>query len=129
MCGQDLAWFFEGLVYGEEIINYGVTALDDHRVEFARQGDLIIPTEVRITFADGTSVIEPWDGVDARRTLAYPDSPPIVCAEIDPDRRIALDLRWSDNGACRSLDLWSLTALIARVTLSLQNTLLIWGGL
>ena len=83
--GQDLAWFFEGLVYADSILNYTVTEVDEHTVTVARQGELAIPTEVSITFADGSAAREPWNGKEETLTLVYDDRPPVQAAEVDPD--------------------------------------------
>jgi aminopeptidase N len=127
--GQDLAWFFDGLVYGDGVLNYAVTGVDEHSVTVARQGDLAIPTQVRVTFADGSTVLEPWDGTEAEATFTYPDRPPVRSAEVDPERKIALDLRWADNGLSRRLEVSPWLALVTRLLYDLQSALLALGGL
>jgi len=127
--GENLSWFFDGLVTGDGVVNYTVTDVDVHSVTVARQGDLIIPTEVRVTFADGSTVLEPWDGTEAEVTYAYPDRPPVHSAEIDPERKVALDLRWADNGRSRRLEVSPWLAVVTRLLYNLQSTLLALGGL
>ena len=126
--GQKLDWFFEGLVYGREVVNYTVTAVDEHTVTVARQGKLIIPTEILVTFDDRSTVLEPWDGTDAQKVLTYPDHT-VAQAEVDPGHKIMVDLQWSDNGLRRIMDLWSWMALNVRVLYQIQNWMLAWGGL
>jgi len=126
---QDLSWFFDGLVYGDGVLNYTVTAVDEHSVTLARQGDLVIPTEVLVTFADGSTVLEPWDGVEPEVTLTYFDRPPVNSAEVDPERKIAVDLRWADNGLSRRLDVSPWLAIVTRLLYNLQKALLVVGGL
>lgn len=127
--GQDLSWFFDGLVYGDGVLNYTVTGVDEHSVTVARQGDLVIPTEVLVTFADGSTVLEPWDGTGAEVTFTYPDRPPVRSAEVDPERKLVLDLRWADNGLSRRLEVSPWLALVTRLLYNLQNALLVLGGL
>jgi aminopeptidase N len=127
--GQDLTWFFEGLVYGDGVVNYGVREIETHSVTVVREGELIIPTEVEVTFADGSTVLEAWDGMETEVTLSYPDRPPIRSAEVDPERKIVVDLQWSDNGLSRRMEVWSWLALITRLLYNLQSALLAWGGL
>jgi aminopeptidase N len=127
--GQDLSWFFDGLVYGDGVLNYTVTGVDEHSVTVARQGDLVIPTEVLVTFADGSTVLETWDGTEAEVTFTYPDQPPVRSAEVDPERRLVLDLRWADNGLSRRLEVSPWLALVTRLLYNLQNALLMLGGL
>jgi hypothetical protein len=129
VAGQDLAWFFDGLVYGDGVLNYTVTALDEHSVTVERQGDLTISTEVLVTFADGSTALQPWDGVVTPQTFTYADRPPVQGAEVDPQHKIAVDLRWADNGLSRRLEVSPWLALITRVLYGFQNALLALGGL
>jgi len=126
---QDLSWFFDGLVYGDGVLNYAVTDVDAHSVTVMRQGDLIIPTEVQVTFADGSTVLERWDGAEAEATFTYPGRPPVRSAEVDPERKLMVDLRWADNGLSRRLEISPWLALITRLLYNLQSALLALGGL
>jgi hypothetical protein len=127
--GQDLAWFFDGLVYGDGVVNYTVTDVGEHSVTAERQGSLRVPTEVLVTFADGSTTLEPWDASNPELTLTYPDRPPIRRAEVDPEGKVVVDLRWSDNGLSRELEVAPWLALVTRLLYQLQNTLLALGGL
>jgi aminopeptidase N len=127
--GEDLSWFFDGLVYGDGVVNYTVTSVDAHSVAVARQGDLIVPTEVQITFADGSTALEPWDGTATEVTWNYPDQPPVHSAEIDPQHKVVLDLRWADNGRTRQMEVSPWLAVVTRLLYNLQNALLALGGL
>ncbi|HSJ58677.1 MAG TPA: M1 family metallopeptidase [Anaerolineae bacterium] len=127
--GQDLSWFFADLVYGDAIVNYTVGDLDASSVTVVRQGGLPVPTEVLITFADGTTILEPWDAVQPEVTFTYPDRAPILSAEVDPDRDVVVDLNWADNGLSRDLYTSSWLALVTRLVYYLQEALLIFGGL
>ena len=129
VCDQDLAWFFDGLVYGDGVLNYAVTDLDARSVTVARQGDVIIPTEVEITFADGSAVVEWWDGAEAEATFTYPGRPPVRSAEVDPERKLMVDLSWADNGLSRQLEVSPWLALVTRLLYNLQSALLALGGL
>lgn len=128
VAGQDLAWFFEGLVYGKEVLNYRVTSLGAHSVTVARQGDLRVPTEVEVVFVDGSSIREPWDGGEAEKTIEFPNHPAVERAKIDPERKILVDLVWSDNGLSRQRDLAAWLALVTRLIFRLQDFYLIVGG-
>jgi hypothetical protein len=127
--GQNLAWFFDGLVYGDGVLNYTVTAVDEHSVTVARQGELKVPAEVLVTFADGSTVVEPWAGEEREQTFDYPERPPVRSAEIDPQGKIVVDLQWADNGLSRRLELRAWLALVTRLLYNLQNALLAMGGL
>ncbi|MCJ7738603.1 MAG: M1 family metallopeptidase [Anaerolineae bacterium] len=128
-CEQDLSWFFDGLVYDDEVLNYAVTSINAHSVTVSRQGELSIPTEVRITFVDGSSALESWNGVENTVTFDYThNEPPIRRAEIDPERKIALDMRWSDNGRSRAPEIWAWLAIVSRILYAAQDALMIMGG-
>jgi aminopeptidase N len=127
--GQNLAWFFDGLVYGEGVLNYAVTQVESNRVTVIREGDLQIPTEVLVKFQDGHSRLETWDGAEIEKSFEYPGEPGITSAEIDPERKILVDLRWSDNGLTRRANLPGWLAIVTRLIYQLQNGLMAWGGL
>jgi aminopeptidase N len=128
VAAQDLTWFFDGLVYGDGVLNYTVTGLDAHSVTVTRQGDLAIPTEVSIDFCDGGMATEAWGGEETRRIFTYPDR--LVCsAQIDPERNVVIDMAWFDNGLSRQVEPVPWLALVSRWVGVLQNALLSLGGL
>ena len=138
--GADQAWFFDGLVYGKGGLDYQMQSLDAHSITVRRvggQSGLVIPTEILVTFQDGTSLLQPWDGsIDVpapdnsggTRTYSYPGRPAIQSALIDPERKIVVDLQWSNNGMTAQADLWSWAALATRLLYTMQNALLNLGG-
>jgi hypothetical protein len=103
--------------------------MDEHSITVQRQGQLVIPTEIQITFDDGSTVLEQWDGVEANATFEYPDRPSIRQAVIDPNREILVDLQWSDNGLSRRMDVLSWLAVNVRILYQIQNLMLGQGGL
>jgi hypothetical protein len=119
------------------VLNYTVTNLDEHSVTVARHGgpstdsghSLVVPTVVLVTFADGSTVLEPWDGEQAEMTFIYDDRPPVRSAQIDPEHKVVVDLRWADNGLSHRLEVSSWLALVTRLLYNLQNALLALGGL
>jgi aminopeptidase N len=127
--GQDLDWFFDGLVYGDGVVNYTVSQVEARRVEVLRQGDLAVPTEVLFRFADGSSRTEPWDGQEELKTFDFPEGPEVSGAEVDPERKVLVDLSWSDNGLARRADLTAWMAVVVRLLYQIQNALLALGGL
>ncbi len=133
VAGQDLDWFFDGLVYGDGTLNYAVTDVSDHAVTVARQsspdGRLVVPTEVLVTFADGSSLREPWSGAESEITFTYADRPPVRSAQIDPEQKVVVDLQWSDNGLTRRFQPSPWLALVVRLLYNLQSGLLMMGGL
>lgn len=129
LAGQELDWFFDGLVYGGEVLNYSVADVSDHAVTVQRQGTLSIPTEIMVTFRDGTTVIESWDGIEVLKTFKYPDRPTIYQVVVDPENKILVDLQWSDNGMYQRTDISSWLMVNARIFHQIQDLLLMQGGL
>ena len=129
VAGQKLDWFFDDMVYGDKVLNYAVTNVDEHSITVQRQGQLVIPTEIQVTFDDGSTALEKWDGVESNATLEYPDRPSIHQAVIDPNQEILVDLQWSDNGMTRRMDVLSWLAVNVRILYQIQNLMLGQGGL
>lgn len=63
----------------------------DSVVVVGRDGDLILPAEVVLTFADGTTWKREWDGADSWIRFRVTSRKALVKAEVDPSRRIVLD--------------------------------------
>jgi hypothetical protein len=126
--GQDLGWFFDGLVYGDGVLNYAVTEVARHRVTVARQGDLVVPTEVLVTFSDGSQELLSWDGAETEMTFTFPDRPAVRSALVDPERKLVVDVAWFDNGLSRGPNVVPWLALVSRLVGGLQGALLGLGG-
>ena len=126
--GQDLSWFFDGLVYGSATVDYRVASLADGEVVVQREGGLALPVELEVRFADGETLTEQWDGAQAEKVFAYPERPAVVEARLDPQGKLLVDLDWSNNGLRQRADLWSWAALTTRLVYQLQNALLALGG-
>ncbi len=66
-------------------------------VTIQRKGELVVPVEVLVTFADGTAKRERWDGRGRYVTYRY-DGPKVVQVLVDPDGKVPLDLERLNNG-------------------------------
>lgn len=126
--GQDLTWFFDGLVYGDDVVNYTVSAVNMHSITVERQGELIIPTEVEVNFSDGSTQLLPWEGQEIEKTWEFPNKI-VTGAKVDPQRKNLLDLQWSDNGLSTHIQLWPGLAISTCLFYQIQNWLLYLGGL
>ena len=90
-----------------------------------RLGEVRLPVEVLVEFADGTRKRETWDGKDRWVRFRYPGGPKVVHAVVDPEGRLALDVNPTNNAwrdeqglARRAAAKWS-----ARYLFWLQNLL------
>ena len=136
--GQDLGWFFDQVYRESNRFDYGVQDLttirdgDQYRsdVVVRRFGEARFPVDVLVTFANGETITEHWDGKDRWKLYAYDRVAPAVSAQVDPDRVLLLDVNYTNNSrtlepkAKRAATKWSLTWMIW-----LQDCLLSWAAL
>jgi len=123
--GEDLTWFFDQVYRSSNAFDYGVASLasrpasgrgffgDDGARAFVgrtdsqgsfhttvvvrRYGEGLFPVDVLVTFEDGETLRERWDG-RSRWTLFEYDRPArAVSAEVDPDRVLLLDVDYTNN--------------------------------
>jgi hypothetical protein len=66
-------------------------------VVVARYGEWVFPQEILVTFADGRKVRENWDGKDRWKRFVYEIPVKVVSAEVDPDRKLVLDVNLLNN--------------------------------
>ena len=60
-------------------------------VVVGRDGDIVLPAEIVLTFADGGTWKKSWDGVDKWIRFRASSSSALAKAEVDPAHRIVLD--------------------------------------
>lgn len=120
---QNLDWFADALARPDASVDYAVdtvlsapTQTDsvDTTVVVARLAGGALPVGIRVTFADGASVVERWDGRDRSRALSYRRAAPAVAVDIDPDHVLRVEWRRTNNSwvthpsGPRAADKWSL---------------------
>jgi hypothetical protein len=71
-------------------------ARTDAEVTVVRRGEVLLPVELLVVFADGRSATERWDGRERWRRFEYPGAK-VVRAVVDPKRRIAIDVDVVNN--------------------------------
>ena len=64
---------------------------------FRSIGTGVFPVDVKTTFADGTSVVEHWDGAGTWRAFDYHRPVPVSSVEVDPGRILLLDVNRTNN--------------------------------
>lgn len=135
--GQPLDWFFDQAVYGAGVLDYVVESATSERqadgtyqsqAVVASRGEVAFPVQVRAAFADGTQVDEMWDG-QATRTFTYRRAAPLAWVQIDPERRLAMELYPLDNSCTLEPQRGPLLRIGSRVLFWLQNVLITLGSM
>jgi hypothetical protein len=72
----------------------------DSTVVVERRGERVLPVDIRVTFDDGSNVVETWDGGERRHAFSYRRAARVQTVEVDPDRV----LRFESN---RTNDTWT----------------------
>jgi len=127
VAGRDLTPFFRQTIESAAVIDYAVWAVDQEAghttVTVRREGDLQIPIPVAFKFAGRPVERRTWDGVErwTRFTFEYPE--PLEWVDVDPDRDVALDLSWLNNGRVVSADRRAPVAMTSRWLLVVQQVL------
>ena len=62
-----------------------------------RIGDGVFPITTRVTFTDGTTATESWDGRDRWRAIRLTRTTAVQTVEVDPDRVLLLDVNYTNN--------------------------------
>jgi hypothetical protein len=68
----------------------------ESQVTVIRKGDVVMPVELRVDFADGRTASERWDGRDRWKRFRY-EGAKAVRARVDPGHKIAIDVSPSNN--------------------------------
>jgi hypothetical protein len=125
IAGPEYDWFFKHTWYSSDVFDYAIAELsnveippptgrftqaDGDSLEPAatqaryrativaqRRGEAIAPVDLLVTFADGTTRNETWDGVERWRRWEYDTDIPVQSAIIDPYNRLVLDIDWVNN--------------------------------
>lgn len=103
--GRDLGWFFDVMYRTNATFDYAVAQVVNTPVAkgfdsvavVRRNGDGVFPIDVKVTFADNTSVVEHWDGRAPWRAFNYAKPVKITTVEADPDHILLLDLNTTNN--------------------------------
>ncbi|MFQ5603715.1 MAG: M1 family metallopeptidase [bacterium] len=66
-----------------------------------RWGEAVFPVEVKVTFGDGETVMEQWDGKNRWARFDYVRGAKVSQVEVDPDHKLTLDVNFSNNSWIR----------------------------
>jgi hypothetical protein len=74
------------------------TTIYKNKVIVAREGEVTFPVEVLIKFDNGEEKWEEWDGKERYIVYEYESEQKVISAEVDPERKIWLDVNFLNNG-------------------------------
>lgn len=125
--GPDMNWFFDEVLYGSGICDYGVSDISVRQIRgykgvvidgdsvkvkkpdkgadtlklstvmLERYGEVILPVDVLIHFDNGDEVRERWDGRERTKDYSYEGKSEVQWAKIDPDNHVPLDVNRINN--------------------------------
>ncbi len=93
-------------------------------VEVERLGNLAFPVDVRIEFEDGKVVLEQWKDRKRSKSYFYKGTTKVVCAEVDPDRKIYIDKNFLNNSLTKEPSKVGTRKYFTQFMFWLQNTML-----
>jgi hypothetical protein len=119
--GQNLRWYFDQAVYGTQVMDYEVVQVESIPVNWYeknakekkgettyrdsvvvhRKGDFIFPVDLVVTFDNGETAREHWDGRDRWVRYEYEKKGKIASADIDHDQQLKLDKNFFNNSHSR----------------------------
>jgi hypothetical protein len=124
--GGNMNWYFDQVLYGSGICDYSVAGITNRKIRgysgiedgdsikyirddpkndtlyysmvgLERIGDVMLPVEILVHFANGDEVLEKWDGKARYRDLEYTGKGRVDWAEIDPHDKIDMDVNRINN--------------------------------
>ena len=92
-------------------------------VYIRRDGEVVLPVEVRVTFDNGEIVNEKWDGAYRWIKYEYTRNSKVKQVMVDPGRKLALDVNFSNNSWTAEPDLGVIVKWSSSLLFWIQNVL------
>jgi hypothetical protein len=148
--GEPLDGFFAQTLEGTGVLDYAITRVDARKVPalrgrgvpagdpaagaveprryrtevvVERLGEVQMPVDIVITFEDGSTAREVWDGRERWRRFEIVSTQRADHAVVDPDEKLSLDINRLNNSRMRSGGTRGIVRLAVRWGLWLQNAL------
>jgi len=140
VAGKNMNWFFENTWFSSNLFDYSIDAIRNTRVPppaglfnnngaafepkkesggnyecmvvVKREGEAVTPVDVLVVFENGDQKRETWDGQYRWRRFVYRTDSPVKYAVVDPDKKIAMDINYNNNG--KSVPAFGSQSLAAR---------------
>ncbi len=153
--GENLNWFFDQVLYGSGICDYKIASIrildaeikndgstnKDSLIEKSdaklynseviayRVGEVKLPVEVLIHFADGKEKFVKWDGKNRFHKFEFKNKAKVVWAKVDPYRKILLDMNLQNNSLTTKPETSVINKYTVKVLFWLENVMLSFGTL
>jgi len=92
-----------------------------NKVIISREGEVIFPVEILIKFDNEEELWEKWDGKDRYIVYEYESENKVISAQVDPDRKIWLDVNFLNNGKTVSTNKAAIFKYSTRYLFWIQN--------
>lgn len=133
--GEDMNWYFEQVVYKAPVLDYALKSITNiekgNKVsgEFTvqRLGDMVLPTEISVNFADGKQELIPWSGEDKSKVFKFNKA--IASVKIDPQNKLLLDLNFNNNSKAIDPSTLALKKYTMKIMFWIQNMMQWMAGL
>jgi hypothetical protein len=150
--GQNLNWYFDQFLFGTTTCDFELSTLSstpahdldslvrsdsppdtensqeqmlyESTVTVRQLRDARLPVDIKIVFQSGDEVTEHWDGRSPEITYTYREATRIEWAEVDPERKILLDMNFVNNSKTCSPPGLPVQKYTAKIFYLLQNILL-----
>jgi hypothetical protein len=127
VAGRDLSPFFRQTVESPAVIDYAVGQISQEdgytAVSVRRVGDLQLPVVVAFKFAGRPIEHRTWGGVARWTRFEFSRPERLEWVDVDPGRRIALDVSWANNGRVVEPDRRAPVAMTSRWLAAVQQVL------
>jgi hypothetical protein len=127
VAGRDLTPFFRQTIESPAVVDYAVGAITEGSrytaVTVRREGDLQLPVSVAFKFAGRPVERRTWDGAARWTRFAFDYAERLEWVDVDPDRRVVLDVSWLNNGRVVAADRRAPVAMTSRWLLAVQQVL------
>jgi hypothetical protein len=123
--GKDMTWFFQNTWFSSDLFDYTIDAIDNKRIPppegifskngtpserpeapqhlyestvvVKREGEAVSPVDVLVVFENGDKKTESWDGQYRWKKFTYETDSPVQYAIVDPERKIVMDVNYTNN--------------------------------
>jgi Peptidase family M1 domain len=141
--GEKLGWFFSQFIDGTGTVDFAVKSIDYFketdlgsgastyvtRILVARNGEVKMPVDLRLSLQDGSAIDTVWDGQSRWQTFTFRSGAPPDYAALDPSGKIPIDTDYANNSMTVRAYFTPVLKWFGRIVNYFQNILLNVGVL